>query len=533
MSLGLADMSHMSIFNDFDETDDDCHGRIIMDKFPMFTVDSASADNHKGTLGTGTNDLGNDTRAHTTSYSGQVEGACGLFGNSTDTGNIAANISGSNCDHMYSVEDELLSNCDHKSSVEDELLSNCDTKESVEDETNSNCDTSLVEDESIRMGENSNQLDVISHDLTCQPLGLEKEYCDIDAVQDSLLEDMVSCSLSDKPPEYQKIWSILSDKLSYVVENIPTCMNYIPPQGYHFKKWKAKQALYDAAKCNTPCKDHDDRYYGIQHDLKKVFEPHVDISATYLWSQDDAKSQVTKTWFDMGIFPVDGRASTYGYLVDKTPCFTLFDTGASKAMLNMKFYDEHPILYHYPRYPINGQSIQVANDQSMPVKEAIKFLISFGGHTFEIIAYLLPFSTAFDFIFGLKTMIEIEGKSNISKLEFKFKKRSIDITPLKDIHLPVGQTTAIDCEMVKKPPDLSDGLVVVKMKSQREDCLPQTLRVAVMNGKIHMNVKNTGQGDLHLLRGQNIGIVDLRSAGYYHITRDGIQRCLHERFIFP
>ena len=113
-------------------------------------------------------------------------------------------------------------------------------------------------------------------------------------------------------------------------------------------------------------------------------------------------------------------------------------------------------------------------------------------------------------------MTEIEGKSNYSKLEFKFKKRSIGIIPTKDIHLPVGKTTAIDCEMVRKPPDLSDGTVVVKMKSQREDSLPQTLRVAVVNGKIHMNVTNTGQGELHLLRGQNIGIVDLRSAGYYH-----------------
>ena len=58
MSLGLADMSHMFIFNDFDETYDDYHGRIIMDKFPMITVDSAPADNHKSTLGTGTNDTG-------------------------------------------------------------------------------------------------------------------------------------------------------------------------------------------------------------------------------------------------------------------------------------------------------------------------------------------------------------------------------------------------------------------------------------------------------------------------------------------
>ena len=87
----------------------------------------------------------------------------------------------------------------------------------------------------------------------------------------------------------------------------------------------------------------------------------------------------------------------------------------------------------------------------MSVKEGIKLLSSFGGHTFEIIAYLLPFSTAFDFIFGLKTMTDIEGKSNYSKLEFKFTKRSIGIIPTKDIHLPVGKTTAIDCEMVRKP----------------------------------------------------------------------------------
>ena len=139
MTLGLADVSHMSIFNDFDETDrDEFHGRII-DQFPMITVDSAPSDNHESILGTGTNDLGNDTRAHTTLYSGRVEGVCGLFGNSIE--HVAANIGGSNCDHKSSVDDELLSNCDTKESVEDESNSNCDTKEKGDDETSSNCDT--------------------------------------------------------------------------------------------------------------------------------------------------------------------------------------------------------------------------------------------------------------------------------------------------------------------------------------------------------------------------------------------------------
>ena len=79
-------------------------------------------------------------------------------------------------------------------------------------------------------------------------------------------------------------------------------------------------------------------------------------------------------------------------------------------MLNKKFYDGHPILHQYPKYPINVLPIQVANDQLMTGKEAVKFLISFGGHTFENIAYLLPFSTSFDFIFGLKTMTERKGQ---------------------------------------------------------------------------------------------------------------------------
>ena len=80
-------------------------------------------------------------------------------------------------------------------------------KVKVDDETGSNCDTCLVEDESVRMGgKNSIPLDVTNHDHICLPLGLGNEFCDIGSVQDSLHEDMVSCSLFNKPSEFQKIW---------------------------------------------------------------------------------------------------------------------------------------------------------------------------------------------------------------------------------------------------------------------------------------------------------------------------------------
>ena len=53
-----------------------------------------------------------------------------------------------------------------------------------------------------------------------------------------------------------------------------------------------------------------------------------------------------------------------------------------------------------------------------------------------------------------------------------------------------------------------------------------------MNGKIHINVTNTDQREFHICKGQNIRAVDLRSVGCFHIIRDSIQRCLHDRFIF-
>ena len=201
-----------------DETDrNEFHGRKI-DEFLMITVDSTTVDDHESTLGTGTNDFRKDTRAHTNS--GQMEGAFGLFGNSIDTGTINVNISGSYCYHKSCVEEELFSNCDCKSCVDDELLSNCDNKESVDDETNSNCDTKekvddetssncdtcLVEDESVRLGgKNYMSFDVTKHDHTCQPFCLGNGFCDIDSVQDSILENVVSCLHLNKPSEFQNI----------------------------------------------------------------------------------------------------------------------------------------------------------------------------------------------------------------------------------------------------------------------------------------------------------------------------------------
>ena len=79
MNLGLEDVSYMSIFNDFDETERDMFHARVIDDFSIITADSTTAETHESPLGTGTNDLGNNTGAHTNLYSGQIEKAFRLF----------------------------------------------------------------------------------------------------------------------------------------------------------------------------------------------------------------------------------------------------------------------------------------------------------------------------------------------------------------------------------------------------------------------------------------------------------------------
>ena len=166
-------------------------------------MDSTTADNHKSTLGTGSNDLENDTGAYTNPYCGQVEDAFWMFGNSIDTGNVAANISGSDCviDPVLGLNYFLIV------TVMGLLMMKI---------------ILIVTFVCLRMnlicihGLNFNciSLDFVDHGHTCQPFCLENDSFGTCLVQDSTFENVMGylSSTFDKPSEFQKIWSLLSKR---------------------------------------------------------------------------------------------------------------------------------------------------------------------------------------------------------------------------------------------------------------------------------------------------------------------------------
>ena len=78
--------------------------------------------------------------------------------------------------------------------------------------------------------------------------------------------------------------------------------------------------------------------------------------------------------------------------------------------------------------------------------ECIKFPVSFAGHHFEFIAFLVDIIDDFDFVIGSKSMFELEADMKYSNLTFEFAKRSIKLIPTRSYCYIVG--LGLNCKFI-------------------------------------------------------------------------------------
>lgn len=175
------------------------------------------------------------------------------------------------------------------------------------------------------------------------------------------------------------------------------------------------------------------------------YNPSVDLCATNLWSDESAtKVDTPYSWFNRGQFPMNRNCVTIGRLVDgtKLKILTLFDTGATKPLLH-KFYEQTQFLHSYPKYKIKPRSLKIADSNLMTVDECVKILISFDGHDFEIVVYLVDMLDDFQLVIGSKSMFELEADVKFSNLAFEFAQRPIELLPTKYYCCPPHQNINI------------------------------------------------------------------------------------------
>ena len=359
------------------------------------------------------------------------------------------------------------------------------------------------------------------------------------------------------------IWSILTDNLHYLEVKSSFDSNPIKFQTPDATKFSPteKKRFFNAANNNVPLQkiaeeqqqlkfdrelktnefERDQQYENINAVIDENFNPNRHITTTYFWTNRSGRLQEPKittteaSWFPEGSFHITTKGETTGYLLDGTPIRvkTLVDSGATKPILNTKFYNRTEFLHQYPKFKIKARKIKVADGRTIAIDECVNMLISFGSHVFEMVVYLLDMDDNSDFVVGQKAMYELEGGPNFGTLSFHFLMRSIPLKAMTEVTIIPGNSKLYGIQMLALPPDFTGGTGVIKMRNENPGFLPQTLKLEVdKRGRGLIRTHNDGIHPWTINRGETMGSIDMRSLGYFHISRDTIVENLEDQCRF-
>ena len=258
-----------------------------------------------------------------------------------------------------------------------------------------------------------------------------------------------------------------------------------------------------------------DVYDGIQSEIVNTsrFNENSDLSMTYLHRSDKARNDKLKAEES---FPISEHGYTSGKLLDVTECQLLLDIGTSRSFMSKSFYMQCRSLHSLPKFASKTQMIQVGNGQCVSILYIIPIIIDVHGHQFEIYTLVSEIHKNVDLVLGIKTVLELESVINSRDCCFKFLNQSVPIFPEHNIILKPNEQKLIK---VNAPfVDEISGLAIVKMldESTHNTLL---LKLKFMQNKATLDITNKGTHTMIFKPEEMIGIIDLRSLGYYKIKQ--------------
>ena len=151
------------------------------------------------------------------------------------------------------------------------------------------------------------------------------------------------------------------------------------------------------------------------------------------------------------------------------------------------------------------------------------------GHRFEIYTLVSEIHEKVDLVLDIKNIFELEGVINSRDCQFEFLNRSVPIYPEKEIILKPDEQ-----KLVKVRAPLIDeisGLAIIKLI---DGGIYSTLllKLKFTHNKAVLDIKNARKDTMILRPEDMIGIVDIRSLGYYKIKQGILQQNLSKYYRF-
>ena len=300
-------------------------------------------------------------------------------------------------------------------------------------------------------------------------------------------------------------WSILSTVVDYTENDKDSPYKEMDHSPIYNRFEDTKDLMLDDQSdlCNERFEEVSCNLYS-----SNKFDDTNDVSITYLGYY---KSKGEKRTFPVdNHISIDGRGVTEAFLMDNTPLKLFLDSGASRSYLSKKFYDTNRSLHKLPKFFTSCTGTQNGNGSIIPTLFVIPIQFMTNGHIFEIYTIVAEIDDGMDLVFGFKNMTETEGMLNTRTGEYDFIGRSIPVYPQNDLDVPICKQVLIK---IKAPfSEKLSGRIMTKLFGSEKVF---TMKLKIENNQGCVQFINKGQYIIKLRKDKAIGVLDLRSVGYF------------------
>ena len=184
-------------------------------------------------------------------------------------------------------------------------------------------------------------------------------------------------------------------------------------------------------------------------------------------------------------------------------------------------------MHKLPKFSTTCTGIKIGNGSIIPTLFVIPIQFMTHGYVFEVYTIVAEIDDGMDLVFGFKNMAETEGRLNTRTGEYDFIGRSIPVYPQNDLDVPIGKQVLIK---IKAPfGEKLSGRIMTKMFGSEKAF---TMKTRIENNQGCVQFVNKGHETIKLREHKAIGILDLRSVGYFKVSNQKLITMAESRQTF-
>ena len=210
-------------------------------------------------------------------------------------------------------------------------------------------------------------------------------------------------------------------------------------------------------------------------------------------------------------------------LLDGTECDILVDTGASKSYMSESYFMRCKSLHSLPTFTSTTMRIQAGNRQYVGILFVTPVIMTIHNHRFEIFTLVNEIHENVDLVIGIKNLFELEGVIDSWDSCVNFLNRLIPFFPKEKVSVKPKEQRLI----ILEAPFVEEisGMVITKMLDAKEQ-KTLTMKLKFIQNRAMFKVTNSTHKTVTFDPKEMLGIVDLRSLGYYKIKQGVLQQNL-------